>query len=194
VQRFVTEHREWIEQQLRAFERAGPVRERGLPQRLELPALGRSIPVEYQANGPRLRIHASHERDSVRVETAGANPDAVARALRRWLSSYAKPQIVECLDTLASATDLRYSRLQLRCQRTRWGSCSVRGTISINVCIAFLESDLLRYLLLHELCHTREMNHTDRFWRLVERYEPGYRHLDRRLAAGWRSVPGWVFR
>ena len=84
--------------------------------------------------------------------------------------------------------------MQLRCQRTRWGSCSIRGTISVNVCVAFLGQELLRYLLLHELCHTREMNHSRRFWALVGRHEVEYRRLDRELTGGWRSVPGWIFR
>ena len=183
VQRFVAEHHDWIERQLRAFERAAPVRATELPQRLELPALGRSIPVEYQATGTRVRVHAPREQDGIRVESGGATQDQVARTLRQWLARYAQPQIGERLDALASATGLRYARLQLRRQRSRWGSCSARGTISINVCVVFLEAELLRYLLLHELCHTREMNHTSRFWALVERHQPDYRSLDRRLAA-----------
>jgi predicted metal-dependent hydrolase len=194
VQQFVTEHRAWIDRQLREFERAGPVQDRGLPQRLELPALGRSLGVDYDSTGARIGVRVVANGDAIRVATAGASQIDIARALRRWLTGYAKPQIAARLDALSSATGLRYSGLQLRCQRTRWGSCSARGTISINVCIAFLDSQLLRYLLLHELCHTREMNHTHRFWGLVAAYETDYRRLDRQLSAGWRSVPGWIFR
>jgi predicted metal-dependent hydrolase len=83
--------------------------------------------------------------------------------------------------------------VQIRRQRTRWGSCSVKGTISLNVCGIFQEPDVLRYLLIHELSHTRHMNHSRRFWSLVESLEPDYRRLDRELLQGWQRVPGWMF-
>ena len=81
----------------------------------------------------------------------------------------------------------------LRRQRTRWGSCSAAGTISLNVCLMFQRPEVVRYLMVHELCHRRHMNHSDRFWQLVESFEPGWRALDAELLKGWRHVPGWVF-
>jgi predicted metal-dependent hydrolase len=86
------------------------------------------------------------------------------------------------------------ARVSIRCQRTRWGSCSTRGTVSLNCSLVFLRSEVVRYLFVHELAHTRHMNHSAHFWRLVEKIEPDYRRLDRELLAGWRTVPGWVFK
>jgi predicted metal-dependent hydrolase len=85
-------------------------------------------------------------------------------------------------------------RLQIRCQRTRWGSCSRRGTISLNVCLLFQTPEVLRYLMIHELAHLRHMNHSARFWSDVARHEPDWRALDRELLQGWRRVPSWMFR
>ena len=96
------------------------------------------------------------------------------RSRRRWASSPA--------------------RLQVRCQRTRWGSCSRRGTISLNVCLLFQPPEVLRYLLVHELAHLRHMNHSARFWAEVARHEPDWKALDRELLQGWRRVPSWMFR
>ena len=97
---------------------------------------------------------------------------------------------------LALARELGYpvKRVVIRCQRTRWGSCSTRGTVSLNCSLVFLGMDVVRYLFVHELAHTKHMNHSASFWRLVERIEPDYRRLDRELLASWRIVPGWVFK
>ena len=97
------------------------------------------------------------------------------------------------LEALAASTGLRFARVQIRRQRTRWGSCSARGTISVNICLAFLEPAVVRYLLVHELSHTRHMNHSARFWSLVEQHDPDYRQHDRELLRGWQRVPGWMF-
>ena len=98
--------------------------------------------------------------------------------------------------TNASTNELNYpvARVALRCQRTRWGSCSTRGTVSLNCSLLFLRPEVVRYLFVHELAHTRHMNHSASFWRLVELLEPEYRSLDRELLAGWRTVPAWVFK
>ena len=96
------------------------------------------------------------------------------------------------LARLSAATGLTYQRVQIRRQRTRWGSCSPTGTISLNACLMFQPAPVVNYLLLHELAHTRHMNHSRRFWRLVERFEPGWRELDAALTRGWREVPYWA--
>jgi len=80
----------------------------------------------------------------------------------------------------------------VRKQRTRWGSCSTRGTITLNVCLLFQPPEVVRYLYLHELTHLRHMNHSARFWAAVGRLEPAWRELDAQLARGWQRVPAWL--
>jgi predicted metal-dependent hydrolase len=113
--------------------------------------------------------------------------------LNRWLMKVAEREFANRLQQLANTYGFRYDRVQIRRQRTRWGSCSSRGTISLNVCAMSLRPEVLRYLLIHELCHTQHMNHSSRFWKLVATCEPNYRELDRELTAAWRFVPPWVF-
>jgi predicted metal-dependent hydrolase len=105
----------------------------------------------------------------------------------------AQLELSKRITELAFGLDLHIQRVQVRCQRTRWGSCSATGTISLNVCLLFLDPAIVRYLYLHELCHTRHMNHSPRFWALVESHEPDYRRLDRELTHGWQHVPAWMF-
>jgi predicted metal-dependent hydrolase len=67
------------------------------------------------------------------------------------------------------------ARIQVRDQRTRWGSCSARGTLSFNWRLALAPFEVLDYVVVHELCHLREPNHSRRFWSLVESRRPGWR-------------------
>src|SRR5437868_6854702 len=66
-------------------------------------------------------------------------------------------------------------RVQIRDQRSRWGSCSTRGTLSFNWRLVLAPFDVLDYVVVHELCHLREPNHSRRFWNLVEARRPGWR-------------------
>ena len=110
-----------------------------------------------------------------------------------WLGGRASEHLPPLLATLSFDIGIDYRQVQLRRQRTRWGSCSTNGAISLNVCLMFQRPEVVRYLLVHELCHRRHMNHSPRFWSLVEAFEPHYRALDAELLAGWRRVPAWVF-
>jgi len=89
-------------------------------------------------------------------------------------------------------TEAPFEKVHIRMQRTCWGSRSSSGTISLNLCLLFLEPELTRYLMIHELCHGRHMNHSKRFWKLVSRFEENYKLLDRRLGESWRDVPAWL--
>ncbi len=75
----------------------------------------------------------------------------------------------------APALGVQYRRIQVRDQRTRWGSCSTTGTLSFNWRLVLAPFEVLDYVVVHELCHLVEANHSRRFWKLVEKRRPGYR-------------------
>jgi hypothetical protein len=159
-----------------------------VPERLELPAFG-----EHWA----VRAELGHEHVSVRGRDGvlllqAPDPTLACRALQRWTAQRARVEFLPRLADLANATGLRYRRVQVRGQRTLWGSCSTRGTISLNWKLAFLEPDLVRYLMLHELTHLRHFNHSRAFWNLVGVFEPRARTLDDQLDEAWTRVPKWV--
>jgi predicted metal-dependent hydrolase len=100
--------------------------------------------------------------------------------------------LIPWLKRVSNETGLSYSSVAIRQQKTRWGSCSSRRLISLNARLLFLPADLVTYVLVHELCHTKHLNHSSRFWRLLESYLPDYRQLDRQLRMGDRYMPGWL--
>ena len=192
VQSFVDEHRDWIEQTRASFAAKHPPEPFSLPDRISLAAIGRHYRVAYRsrrgADTARFRRHG----DLV-VLTGSTTDDAQCiAALKRWLAIIAKEEFEPWLRALSARTGDPFKRMQVRGQKTCWGSHSSTGTISINYCLLFLEPALVRYLMIHELCHARHMNHSRRFWRAVAQHEPDYKRLDRELGESWSKIPGWL--
>lgn len=191
VQRFLDRHRDWIEQRRREARRVPPRIDAFPPLMLELRALGESWRVHVAGGRGRLRIAAAG--GVLRISGHAAEPRATGDLLRDWIIARARAGFEPTLSQLSAATGLAYRRMQIRRQRTRWGSCSTRGTISLNACLAFQRPEVARYLLIHELAHTRHMNHSALFWSLVASWCPGFAALDAELEQGWRHVPTWMF-
>ena len=80
--------------------------------------------------------------------------------------------------------NLSFSKVSIRNQKTRWGSCSVKGTLNFNFRIYHLEPALQDYIIIHELCHLKELNHSSRFWDLVALKVPNYKELRKKLKKG----------
>jgi predicted metal-dependent hydrolase len=87
----------------------------------------------------------------------------------------ARAVVTEVAEAEARRLGVTYASIQIRDQRTRWGSCSPRGVLTFNWRLALAPYAVLDYVVVHELCHLREANHGPGFWRLVEQARPGYR-------------------
>jgi predicted metal-dependent hydrolase len=192
VQKFVGTHRQWIHRRIEDLSTAVGAIDESRPASIQLPAIAQRYSVEY-AHHPGRAAEVIAADSSLLVCGPLHNDRVTLLALRRWLAQVADVALSRALREVAHEGGFQFSRLQIRRQRTRWGSCSAAGTISLNVCLLFLRPEVVRYLLVHELCHTKHMNHSPRFWSLVAHHEPDYRALDRELLRGWQSVPGWMF-
>jgi predicted metal-dependent hydrolase len=191
VAAFVEEHRQWIEDARRELAACRPGHAEGLPTSIELRAIDKHWRVEYRHDAQvRSRCRAS---DAVlEVTTRDASRRGAETALRSWLLDEADYHLTPWLLRESQAVGRRPSNVQVRLQRTRWGSCSNSGTVSLNAALLFLEPPVVRYLLIHELCHLIALNHSRKFWAAVARHEPDYEALDQRLTKAWHEIPLWA--
>ncbi len=192
VQAFIEANREWIERSRASFATVVPPEPFVLPNRIELPAIGQSFRVRYERRTGAATVKYRSGSDVVTLRGRTGDDAECVAALRRWLAAVAKKEFLPRLRALSELTDNPFQRMHVRCQKTCWGSHSSTGTISMNFCLLFLEPDLLRYLMIHELCHARHMNHSRRFWQRVGRFEPDYERLDKALGESWKSIPAWL--
>jgi hypothetical protein len=181
--------RSWIDRKLATLERIDV--DFALPETIELKAVGKSWQVDYR---PTLSASVSAREHSGVLILSGAVVDRgkCRAALQRWLARQAKQYLVPWLETLSDTHQLRFRKVTIRGQKTRWGSCSSKGTISLNCQLLLVERELVNCVLVHELCHTRHLNHGSKFWALVEQFEPDHRQLHQRLRQEWASLPGWL--
>ena len=130
-----------------------------------------------------LAVHGWVERRGpvlhVRPQSLAAG--AVRELLEAWYRAEAKRLLPARLRQLSGALDLSPSRVAIRAQKTVWGSCSSRGTISLNWRLVLLPGELVDYVLVHELCHLRHLDHSNQFWDLVAGAIPDYPVCRRRL-------------
>jgi predicted metal-dependent hydrolase len=170
IETVLRRHARWLEKRLREYERARRqlLADDGTPRTLYR---GQWIFIHLASQTNTCRL----ERGTLQVPIQG-DPRSL---LRDWYRSQARKELGAMSSLLAAEMGVRYQRLQIRLQRTRWGSYSVRGTLSLNWRLLMAPPEVSRYVVVHELAHARHMNHSSSFWRTVQRFCPEYRqHID----------------
>ena len=186
------EKRAWIERtrdrmQAAGLDLSGELPD--LPNVIDYRAWGRLVQVDYLDRPGRVRV----VENAARLQVAGPVEDreAILEALRAHTVRKAREVLLPWLKRVGERTGLSHAALRVRRQRTRWGSCSARGTISLNAKLLFLPPELVEHLILHELCHTRHLNHSKAYWACVAGFQPDYRRLEDEVRHGHRYVPAW---
>jgi predicted metal-dependent hydrolase len=161
----------WIERRRRALARAAAevARTPGT-----VPYLGAELRLVPEHGRTR-----THRRGDALLVPVGA-PEA---AIERWYRRSARVEIAPRLDAAVARAGTSYTKLTIRGQRTRWGSCSQSGAMSFNWRLLLAPEPVLDYVVEHEVCHLEVMDHSPRFWRLVEARVPD-----------WRDHAAWLRR
>jgi predicted metal-dependent hydrolase len=187
--RWLEQASERVETQRKFFEPEPPG---ALPERLALRGIGERWAVDLRpTESPQV---TAVERPGNRLLVFGDtdNIEASKAALRRWLNRKTHERIKPWLAELAQERGFGLNRVLVKSQRTRWASCSRHRTISLNLKLLFISEDLIRYALIHELCHTEHMHHSLDFWALLKHHEPDYKKKDEKLRSAWRFIPAWL--
>ncbi|MBK1722709.1 M48 family metallopeptidase [Thiocystis violacea] len=195
VMRLVANKADWVARHLDAFEIRGQTpasRALARPEDIALRALDERWSVDYRQSASTTVSARAGPSNQVLVLGAIGDLDACQAALRRWLMRYAKAALEPWFDALCEETGLSYSGLSVKNQRSRWGSCTHQCRISLNGKLLFLPPEQVRYVMVHELCHTLEHNHSTRFWERVRRHEPRIELMHASMREAWRLIPDWA--
>jgi predicted metal-dependent hydrolase len=160
----VAELRPWIERRLEEIGAA----------RAHLRARGGFLPYldEHLRLVPQRGRTRAHRRDGDLLVPSGS---ARRAAIERWYRRAARAEVTARLDRATAAVGLRYARLSIRGQRTRWASCAPDGAMSFNWRLLLAPGRILDYVVWHEVCHLEIADHSPRFWALLSERWPDWR-------------------
>lgn len=113
--------------------------------------------------------------DEIRLRQSTVEQSSVEQVLESFYRNRAREHFTDRADHFAERMNVEYENLELRNQRTRWGSCSTEGTLSLNWRLIMAPPEVVDYLIIHELAHLSEQHHGREFWQFVGEYDPEYK-------------------
>jgi predicted metal-dependent hydrolase len=188
----LNEKRPWIEKNAHLLQKfvstASPVQ---LPEHLHLPSCGEQWKISYLFSPGKTKIILRPHSELTVMGNIDDIP-ACFKVLRQWLGQKAEQILAPRLFLLSQELNLPFKNLTIRSQKTRWGSCSSQKSINLNFKLIFLSADIVRHIMIHELCHTVHLNHSRKFWQLVARHDPQWRinHQASRQVESY--LPSWI--
>lgn len=185
IEAFIRQHGTWVLEKLDAFANASRPRYLAVRDGTRLPVLGEEICVRVTSGNNR-----GYWQDEARELWLAARPNAeLAPIARRALQRRALEIFHPRLERTAACIDQPAPALALSSARTRWGSCSRHSGIRLNWRLIHLPPPLIDYVIAHEVAHLVEMNHSPRFWRVVEGLCPGWQDAREALKQRGGSLP-----
>ena len=113
--------------------------------------------------------------------------------LRQWLKKYAKSLLIPLTNQLAQITNLTPALVNVREQKNLWGNCSSKQVINLNYKLIFLPLNLVRHVILHELAHLKHLNHSTKFWDLLQKLDVAALEHNQQLKSANSYVPRWIY-
>ncbi|WP_223669043.1 M48 family metallopeptidase [Kangiella shandongensis] len=118
--------------------------------------------------------------DKLQISNKDLSYESLKKQLDRWLLAQAKERLPQRVETMAGTMGLarKLSGVRFRKTKTQWGHCTAKGIVQLNQLILLTPTHIIDYLIVHELCHLKHLNHSKRFWKLVEKHCPDYQQAE----------------
>lgn len=182
----------WIKKQLIKLQTLAQSIDTKLPSQIQLKAINQTWTIQYIACDCKLRLVLRPHQELVVLGNI-QHKLSCQKILTTWIKRQAHAYLTTQLKIVSIQTGLTYQKISIRDQKTRWGSCSKEKAINLNYKLLFLPTELANHILIHELCHTVHLNHSEKFWRLVAKHDPLWEEHKRKLRKEEKNaVPGWV--
>lgn len=184
------ENKDWILSQQRKHYRPDPITR---STEIEFLAVNKKWSVHYfqTEKRPRVRQFAS---DGIILSGDIREFDICHDKLVDWIRKQAKLILPSYLAHVAHQCGLTFSDVSVRSQATLWGSCSHDKSIRLNYKLLFLPEGLMRHIMIHELCHTRYMDHSEKFWRLVASFDSNWKEHKNAMRRADNFMPSWILK
>jgi predicted metal-dependent hydrolase len=165
---------DWLVRHWVAAQRAAVIRVYETGQ--QLPYLEETLTLAVQTEPTRRRTAVRRDGQTLAIDSGRDHTPADLRAaVQAWYRAQARAVLNERAALLSTRYGLRYERIAIRDQQSRWGSCSSGRNLNFNYRLMLAPTPVVDYVITHELCHLVHMNHSPAFWRLVAEYEPQYK-------------------
>jgi len=161
IQKTLESHSSWIEKTLQKF------KERGFNNSSRIHFLGQSYDTRQEV----------HVKKVLLKNETFFYPHNIKRndAIHQFFKAEAIKYIPFAVDEESKRMNLRHNRVSIKNQKTRWGSCSSKKNLNFNYMLMQCPKEVIRYVIIHELCHLKHMNHSQKFWNMVEGYDPKFK-------------------
>lgn len=191
IQLFAESCSGWLERILRRIPVADP-HKAVLPEYVRLPLLGLERRLVLQEGATTSGVRIQDDGSCLYVKGAATHTLSACLALQGWVKAQATAPLIRMVEQAARVMGEALAGVQVRGQRSRWGSCSSRRVISINYRLALVTEELARFVILHELCHLRHMDHSPAYRRYLASFEPHWKGFENALRQAWRELPVWI--
>lgn len=182
---FLNEQTEWLEKRIKKFPELVCLSQYfSSDGQVWLTQYARSIQWNLKGNYSRLSHEVSSDKININIPIGCDLEDSIFLTLK----NIAKENLSNRIEILSKNVSLKYQKIRIGNQISRWGSCSIRKTISLNWRLVLLPYEIGNYVIFHELAHLKHLNHSKEFWDFLELICPGARRLDTELRTVGRSI------
>lgn len=181
-------HKEWIIKHLQLIQYQ-PIT--ALPTHIALGCCQQNWKIIYVEMNSRLQLMERPDNEMVLLGNVKDKAKCQAILIRK-LKQHASTCLIPILNQVSQMIHLPYQTVTVRDHKSRWGSCSSKKELQLSYKLIFLPHQLIEHVMIHELCHTKHMNHSPLFWALVASFDAAYSENKKALRNANQYVPQWI--